>query len=154
MGKAQLIGPVILLGKGESDPNRGMALAIISFVLIAAMTGSCLCAPTTSNALGDVVGHKLLVDYGENRFVHTYYTENRMKWESIAGKEKSLSEEEAYERLRIADDVYLISWQEKNGTVVAIIMNLDRMEANAVVAFPEKGTNKIWRLRGKITVLE
>ena len=74
----------------------------------------------------DYIGKIFLFDYGEFLVKVHYLTERSLKWEQIKGSSPGLTAEETYNSTEIRNDIQMMSWQEKDGSVIVQLLDWEK----------------------------
>jgi hypothetical protein len=72
------------------------------------------------------VGKIFLFDYGEFLVKVHYLTDHTLRWEQMKGSSPGLTAEETYNSIEVRKDVHMMSWQEKDGSVVVQVVDWER----------------------------
>lgn len=74
--------------------------------------------PTTT----DLVGKRLLCDYGTDVYEHIYLNEWLYCWHCLSGPGKDAAEVDECRYHRLADELYLLVWREKIAPAVGVVL--------------------------------
>jgi MoaF-like len=72
------------------------------------------------------VGKTFLFDYHEFLVRVDYKSDRILRWEQIKGSSPGLTAEETYNSTEVRSNIHMISWQEKDDSVVVQIIDWER----------------------------
>ena len=80
--------------------------------------------PTFAHELS---GKTLLLKYEQEQHYKVSFEEKDLTWKGVKGDDKN-SETDPYQFKKIATEIYLVNWTEKDGTFVDIVLNFASMK--------------------------
>ncbi|MDJ1132731.1 MoaF C-terminal domain-containing protein [Streptomyces iconiensis] len=70
----------------------------------------------------DLVGARVLCDYGGGSFEHLYLNEHMFCWHCVAGDGRGAADADPCVYRRVSDDLYLVVWREKLAPAVGMVL--------------------------------
>lgn len=93
------------------------------------------------------IGKSFLFDYGEFQVRVEYLSDQRLRWEQVKGPSPGLTAEETYNAIEVRNELYMISWQEKDGSVVIQAVDWEKERVYTTWISSEK---QVHHFQGKI----
>lgn len=93
------------------------------------------------------VGETFVFDFPQFTVKVHYISETTMRWEQTRGAAAGSHDEEEYHVVEVCPDVLLLSWQERNTSVVSQVVDFGRGTVYTTYVSPEK---EIFRLQGTV----
>ncbi|MGH9815765.1 MAG: MoaF-related domain-containing protein [Candidatus Acidiferrales bacterium] len=93
------------------------------------------------------VGKTFLFEFEPFAVKAHYVSETKMRWEQTRGPAAGSHDEEEYHCVEVRPDVLFLSWQEKNTSVVAQVVDFAKGVVHTTYVSPEK---QVYRLQGTV----
>jgi MoaF-like len=116
------------------------------FFGMALLTGFLVAGPTSGESMM-LKGKTYLFDYGDFQVRVQYLSDSNFRWKQIKGPAAGSSAEEKFHAVEIRPNVYFISWQEKDSSIINQVADFERQKVYTAWISPEK---KMLHLEGKI----
>ena len=133
--------------------RRSLAMAISLLAGMLEVAGSDTRAqgtasdPRAKEARMEQVGKTFVLDYGQFAVRVRYLSDSELDWEQLKGPAPGLKGKETYRLDEIRPNVYFLSWQEKDTSIVTQVLDFAGERAFTAWISPEK---KVERFVGTI----
>lgn len=97
------------------------------------------------------IGKTYLFNYGDFQVKVKYLSADTLRWEQIKGPVAGAIAEEKFHSVEIRPNVYFISWQEKDSSIVSQVADFEKLKVYTAWISPEK---QLVHLEGSIQSTE
>jgi hypothetical protein len=129
--------------------QRFASILLLILILLGASISIDSATATESIGTGKSLpcGKSYLFDYGDFQIRVTYKSNSTLQWEQIKGPMQGTSAEEKLHAVTIRPNVYFISWQEKDLSIVNQVADFERQKVYTAWISPDR---KLIHLEGTI----